>query len=218
VSLPPGSTPPDELQRGLAFERVAFFSDAVFAIAITLLIIDVRVPALPEDATADQLLKALGSTVPAVFAYALSFATIGLYWLSHWRRYRFIARVDERVVGLNLVLLGLVAFIPFPTSVIGEHGDLVPAVVLYALAQAAAGIAGTLTWIDVWRRGLTVPGLSQTEARLTALRGFSVPVVMLGTLPLLPILGTSAVETSWLLLFPVQLVLNRMVRRRGRPR
>lgn len=218
MSLPPGSTPPDELQRGLAFERVAFFSDAVFAIAITLLIIDVRVPALPEDATADQLLKALGSTVPAVFAYALSFATIGLYWLSHWRRYRFIARVDERVVGLNLVLLGLVAFIPFPTSVIGEHGDLVPAVVLYALAQAAAGIAGTLTWIDVWRRGLTVPGLSQTEARLTALRGFSVPVVMLGTLPLLPILGTSAVETSWLLLFPVQLVLNRMVRRRGRPR
>jgi len=218
VSIPPSPTPPDELQRGLAFERVAFFSDAVFAIAITLLIIDVRVPALPEDATADQLLKALGSTVPAVFAYALSFATIGLYWLSHWRRYRFIARVDERVVGLNLVLLGLVAFIPFPTSVIGEHGDLVPAVVLYALAQAAAGIAGTLTWIDVWRRGLTVPGLSQTEARLTALRGFSVPVVMLGTLPLLPILGTSAVETSWLLLFPVQLVLNRMVRRRGRPR
>jgi len=217
VSIPPGSTPPDEMQRGLAFERVAFFSDAVFAIAITLLIIDVRVPALPEDATADQLLKALGSTVPAVFAYALSFATIGLYWLSHWRRYRFIARVDERVVGLNLVLLGLVAFIPFPTSVIGEHGDLVPAVIFYALAQAAAGIAGTLTWVDVWRRGLTVPGLSETEARLTALRGFSVPVVMLGTLPLLPILGTSAVETSWLLLFPVQLVLNRMARRRGSP-
>jgi len=216
VSIPPGSTPPDELQRGLAFERVAFFSDAVFAIAITLLIIDVRVPALPDDATADQLLKALGATVPAVFAYALSFTTIGLYWLSHWRRYRLIARVDERVVGLNLVLLGLVAFIPFPTSVIGEHGDLVPAVVLYAFAQAAAGIAGTLTWIDVWRRGLTVPGLSETEARLTALRGFSVPVVMLGTLPLLPILGTSAVETSWLLLFPVQLLLNRMVRRRGR--
>lgn len=217
MSTHSGSTPPDELQRGLAFERVLFFSDAVFAIAITLLIIDVRVPALPEVATADQLLKALGSTVPAVFAYALSFTTIGLYWLSHWRRYRFIARVDERVVGLNLVLLGLVAFIPFPTSVIGEHGDLIPAVVLYALAQAAAGIAGTLTWVDVWRRGLTVPGLSETEARLTALRGFSVPVVMLGTLPLLPILGTSAVETSWLLLFPVQLVLNRMVRRRGRP-
>jgi uncharacterized membrane protein len=216
VSLPTGPTPPDELQRGLAFERVAFFSDAVFAIAITLLIIDVRVPALPEAATADQLLKALGATVPAVFAYALSFTTIGLYWLSHWRRYRLIARVDERAVGLNLVLLGLVAFIPFPTSVIGEHGDLVPAVVLYAFAQAAAGIAGTLTWIDVWRRGLTVPGLSETEARLTALRGFSVPVVMLGTLPLLPILGTSAVETSWLLLFPVQLLLNRMVRRRGR--
>ena len=216
MSIRPGSTAPDELQRGLAFERVAFFSDAVFAIAITLLIIDVRVPALPDDATADQLLKALGATVPAVFAYALSFTTIGLYWLSHWRRYRLIARVDERAVGLNLVLLGLVAFIPFPTSVIGEHGDLVPAVVLYAFAQAAAGIAGTITWIDVWRRGLTVPGLSETEARLTALRGFSVPVVMLGTLPLLPILGTSAVETSWLLLFPVQLLLNRMVRRRGR--
>jgi uncharacterized membrane protein len=217
LSIPPAAAARDESDRGIAFERLVFFSDAVFAIAITLLIIEVRLPVLPDSATADQLLDALRSAIPSVFAYALSFATIGLYWISHWRRYRFIARVDERVVGLNLVLLGFVAFIPFPTSVIGEHGDLVPAVVLYALAQAAAGIAGTLTWIDVWRRGLTVPGLSDIEARLTALRGFAIPVVMLGTLPLLPLLGTSAVELSWLLLFPVQLGLNRMARRSGRP-
>ena len=95
--------------------------------------------------------------MPAVFAYVLSFATIGLYWLAHWRRFRYIARVDYRLVAYNLVLLGLIAFIPFPTVVLGEHGDLASAVILYAVALSAAGLAGPLTWLYAWRAGLTVP-------------------------------------------------------------
>jgi uncharacterized membrane protein len=217
VSSAPGSTPPDELERGLAFERLVFFSDAVFAIAITLLIIEVRLPALPNDATSQQLLDALRQIAPEVFVYVLSFWTIGLYWLAHWRRYRFIARVNERLVALNLVLLALIAFIPFPTAVIGEHGDLVPAVVLYALALSAAGVAGPLTWVYAWRNGLTVPGIEPGYARLAALRGFSVPVVMLGTLPLLLVVGTQVVELLWFLIIPVQIAMNRLVDAKAGP-
>lgn len=206
----PGPGVPEDDDRGLAFERLVFFSDAVFAIAITLLIIEVRLPPLAQDATADQLLDALRSVAPQVFAYVLSFATIGLYWLAHWRRFRLIARVDAVLVGLNLVLLGLIAFIPFPTAVIGEHGGLVPAVVLYAVALSAAGIAGPVTWLYAWRSGLTVPGISAPYARLAALRGFSVPIVMLGSLPLLPVIGTSWVEALWFLIVPVQMAMNRL--------
>jgi len=202
---------PPDIDRELGFERLVFFSDAVFAIAITLLIIEVRLPAVPEHATDADILNALRDTLPSVFAYALSFATIGLYWMAHWRRWRYIARVNERLLALNLVLLGLVAFIPFPTAMIGEHGDLVSVVVIYAVALSAAGVAGPLTWLYAWRAGLAVPGVSARYALLTASRGFSVPVVLLGSLVFLPIVGTTGVELMWLLIAPVQMLLNRFV-------
>jgi TMEM175 potassium channel family protein len=205
---------PPDIDHDLGFERLVFFSDAVFAIAITLLIIEVRLPTLPEHPSDADVTAALRATLPSVFAYVLSFATIGLYWLSHWRRWRYIARVNERLVGLNLVLLGLIAFIPFPTALIGEHGDLVTVVVVYASALAAAGIAGPLTWLYAWRSGLALPSVSPTYARLSAIRGFAVPAVLLGSLLFLPFVGTTGVEFMWLLIAPVQLLMNRFVRSR----
>ena len=85
----PEGEPPD-IDHDLGFERLIFFSDAVFAIAITLLIIEVRLPALPDHPTDADIVAALRATLPSIFAYVLSFATIGLYWLSHWRRWRFV--------------------------------------------------------------------------------------------------------------------------------
>jgi uncharacterized membrane protein len=195
-------------EHGLDFERLLFFSDAVFAIAITLLIIEVSLPALPEQATNQDLIDGLQAIAPSIFAYGLSFVTIGLYWLAHWRRYRYVDRVDERLVALNLVLLGLVAFIPFPTAVIGEHGDLASAVILYAVTLSAAGLLGPLTWLYAWRAGLVRRDVSARYARYAAFRGFSVPVVMLGSLLLLPLLGPATVELSWLLILPVQGAMN----------
>jgi uncharacterized membrane protein len=191
-------------------ERVIFFSDAVFAIAITLLIIEVRLPALPDHASDAQVRGALSGVLPEVFAYALSFATIGLYWFAHWRRYRDVERVNERLVGLNLILLGLVEFIPFPTAMMGEHGDLPSVVAIYATSLSAAGLVSSLNWLYAWRAGLARPGISARYARLVALRGLSVPVVMLASLLLLPA-GPAWVETSWLLIFPVQFVMNRVI-------
>jgi hypothetical protein len=132
----------------LDFERLLFFSDAVFAIAITLLIIENRLPTLPEKATDDEIRAALSRILPEIFAYALSFATIGLYWFAHWRRYRDIERVDGRLVGLNLILLAFVAFVPFPTALIGEHGDVALPVVIYVVSLSTAGIMGPLTWLS----------------------------------------------------------------------
>jgi len=203
-------------ERGLGFERLVFFSDAVFAIAITLLIIEVQLPDLPRGATDGQLREALVALIPKVFAYVLSFATIGLYWLAHWRRFRYVARVNERLVAINLVLLGFVAFIPFPTALVGNQGDHPIAIVIYALSLSAAGVLGPLTWLYAWRAGLVMPGISPRFAQLSVFRGFSVPIVLLGSLVLLPIFGTRWVTASWLLIAPVQIVLNRYVYARER--
>jgi uncharacterized membrane protein len=197
---------------GLAFERVVFFSDAVFAIAATLLVIELRLPDLAGNATPDQTIEAIRGLAPKVFAWVLSFATIGLYWLAHWRRFRVVDRVNDRLAALNLLLLGLIAFIPFPTALIGDHGDLPAVVVLYAGSLSAAGVLGSITWLYAWRAGL-IPDTSElAHVRLVALRGFAVPIVMLGSLLFLPVVEPHWVELSWVLIFPVQLVLNRILR------
>ena len=200
----------------LDLERVVFFSDAVFAIAITLLILEIRLPDLPQHASNDDFSKALGQTAPQIFAWVLSFATIGLYWLAHWRRFRFIVRIDERMAALNLLLLGLIAFIPFPTALIGDHGDLIPVVILYAVSLSAAGIAGPLSWVYAWRSGLVRAGTDERVARLGTIRGFSVPIVMLGSLLFLPFLGPSVVEASWFLIIPAQIAIDALIRRSQR--
>jgi TMEM175 potassium channel family protein len=201
---------------GLDLERVVFFSDAVFAIAITLLVLELRIPDLPEHAGTDEIVTAIGITMPRIFAWVLSFATIGLYWLAHWRRFRFIDRIDERMAAINLLLLGLIAFVPFPTALIGEHGDQAVVVILYAVSLSAAGVVGPLSWLYAWRAGLVRSDVPAETVRLGALRGFSVPVVMLGSLVLLPLVGPSGVELLWLLIIPVQFGMNRAIARRER--
>jgi uncharacterized membrane protein len=202
------------LATGLAFERVVFFSDAVFAIAATLLVIELRLPGLPADPTSGDVVTAIGAILPKIFAWVLSFATIGLYWLAHWRKFRVVARVDDRLAALNLVLLGLIAFIPFPTALIGDHGDLPVVVALYAASLSAAGIVGSLNWLYASRAGLIPADVDSSVVRSAALRGFAVPLVMLGSLVALPVIGPHGAELSWVLIFPVQLLVNRRLRPR----
>ena len=141
----------------LDLERVVFFSDAVFAIAITLLVLDLRIPDLPDHASQDTIRAALVAATPRIFAWILSFATIGLYSIAHWRKFRAIERTDERLAAINLLLLGVIAFVPFPTGLIGAHGDEPLVVVLYALTLATAGILGSVSWIYARWAGLTRP-------------------------------------------------------------
>lgn len=199
----------------MGFERAVFFSDAVFAIAITLLVIDLRLPEAVqgvEGTGGADIAALLGGMVPQFLAFGISFAVIGTFWMAHWRRYGYVVRVDERLLWLNLLLLAFVALMPFPTAVIAEHGDDPGAVVLYVAVVAAAGVASTGAWASAWRAGLLLPGLSRRYVRLSALRGLVVPIVMVATLPLLA-LGPYLVEWSWLLIIPAQVAVNRRLAR-----
>lgn len=180
----------------LGFDRVVFFSDAVFAIAMTLLVVDLRLPELVTD-TERAVADALWAARWDVFAYVLSVLVIGSFWLAHWRRYHHIARVDGRHAALNLLFLGAVAFIPFPTSVLGTAGDLPIAVAFYAIAVSIAGLLAVLATIDAWRRGLFTPGVTRDDARTWVIDGLIVPVVMLGSLLVLPFIGSTLTELSW---------------------
>jgi uncharacterized membrane protein len=199
----------DEHDGHAGLDRIIFFSDAVFAIAITLLVIDLRPPEVVAGLSDADFMRALGDLGPKVVAYLLSFAVIGLYWLSHWRTYHLIVRGNGRLATLNLLLLGVISFIPFPTSLIGGNGDRAISVVIYALTLSTAGLLGTMAWLYAVRADLTVAGLPDAYVRSAAWRGLSVPIVMLGSLLLLPFIGPTWTEASWVLIFVVQGIVVR---------
>ena len=197
--------PPDDL----GLERVVFLSDGLFAIALTILVIDLRLPDLPAAAGSGEISAAIADLVPRVFAYALSFTIISFYWVAHLRRFKLIERANARLAYLNLLLLAFIALIPFPTSLIGEHGDQPLPVMIYAGTLAAAGIAGFLSWVYALRAGLVKADAPHDLVRSGSVRGLAAPVVMLASLLLLPFASTYLVELSWLLILPVQWLLGR---------
>jgi len=193
----------------LGLERIIFLSDGLFAIALTILVIDLRVPELPAMADSDQVSAALGALLPRIFAYALSFTIISMYWVAHWRRFKLIVRADSGLAYANLLLLAFIALIPFPTALIGEHGDIPITVMLYAVTLSAAGIAGFASWVYAVRAGLVANDAPKGLMRSGAIRGLAVPVVMLGSLLLLPFASPYVVEATWLLILPVQWLIAR---------
>jgi uncharacterized membrane protein len=132
--------------------RIEAFSDGVMAIAITLLVLNLRVPDLGEVAPG-HLLTFLGERWPSYVAYVASFLSIGVIWLNHHALIDVIARFDRRLQWLNLMLLLGVATLPFPTALMAEfvaHGDQTDARVAAALYGALA-LVMALPWTFIWR-------------------------------------------------------------------
>ena len=119
-----------------AIGRILALSDGVFAIALTLLILEIAVPAT----NAAGLPKALLGLWPRYLAYVVSFVVIARFWVIHRLAFRLIARDDAVLVWLNLLLLMFVAFLPFPTAVLGKHNTSPAAAVLYASSVILAGM------------------------------------------------------------------------------
>jgi uncharacterized membrane protein len=126
--------------------RVEAFSDGVFAIAMTLLILEIRTP---EDVTAGGLPAALLHLWPSYLAFATSFFTIGVMWMNHHRLFNLIGKSDQGLLMANLVLLLCVTFIPFPTALLARflgHADARVAAVLYNAVFLGSALAFQLLW------------------------------------------------------------------------
>jgi uncharacterized membrane protein len=126
--------------------RLEAFADGVFAIAATLLIIDVGV----GDHLDGPLSEALLHLWPQYFGYAISFLTIGIMWVNHHRIIRLLERIDEPFLFLNLGLLACIAFVPFPTRILAEFvrtDDGNAAAVLYGITMTTTAVFFFAVWI-----------------------------------------------------------------------
>jgi uncharacterized membrane protein len=189
-------------------DRVLAFSDAIFAIAITLLTLNLQVR--PGLGGAD-FPRALHQVLPALGAYVLSFVILGQLWLAHHRIFGVIARVDYTVLVRNLVFLGLIAIMPFPVRLLSDYSNRPLAVAIYALAFISAMQLQRLIWRDVTRpehRDLLrepVPdqvrtGFGRVLLGLLVLFGAAVPVGMFA-----PRYATLV----WAVIIPLRLLVGR---------
>ena len=151
-------------------QRIEAFSDGVFAIAITLLIIEIGVPHVGGG---ESLATALGDLWPSYGAYVLSFVMIGIYWANHHSFFRLFVRTDHYFLMLNVLFLMAIAFLPFPTAVLGEYLDDSAqrdiAVRLYAFGLLLPAAGWLLVWLYANARGLVDERLAPDYIRfLTA--------------------------------------------------
>lgn len=145
----------------IEFSRIVAFSDGVFAIAITLLVLTLKVD---PDTTNSTLGQALLDERQDFFAYAISFAVIGRFWLVHHRFFGDVTGFDGRLIVLNLFYLAWIVLIPFSTQIIGDYGGAEAAVVLYALNMVAVILSGVLLFADARRAGLSRTSAEQSKA------------------------------------------------------
>jgi uncharacterized membrane protein len=162
--------------------RTEALSDSTFAVAMTLLVFDLRLP-VPKIHTLGYDLWF--NTWPHYLGYVISFMVIGMIWLSHHTVFRLVRGIDHRTMLLNLALLGVVVFIPFPTQILavyihgGSHAQVALAVAFYGLTLALATFMLAALWHSLWRRGLIEPWVTPDDVRHITRRYYLTPVLYL---------------------------------------
>jgi TMEM175 potassium channel family protein len=143
--------------------RLEAFSDGVFAIAITLLIIEIKVPS-HDELKSQSLMTYILQLWPKYFAYILSFVMIGIYWANHHYLFRLFRRTDHVFNLLNVFFLMTISFLPFPTDVLGDYimnaEQEKHAVTFYALAIWMPAFAWLLIWLYAKYRRIIDPRLT----------------------------------------------------------
>ncbi len=187
-----------------ANHRLEAFCDAVFAIAATLLILDVRLPETASITTAAELWRALGHLGPSVFAFVLSFAIILITWVNHHATMKLIGRSSATFIYWNGFLLLTVVSLPFPATLLGAFlltDHAAPAVVVYDAVLVLNAIAWVLFTGAAIRGHLAVDAEAEATLRVVHRRGYGATVLygaLTATALWLPLTAAVATTVTWI--------------------
>jgi uncharacterized membrane protein len=207
--------PEDQTPHGFSIERLTLFSDAIFAFAITLLAIDIRVVQLPQDLIASQLNNEIYGLLPKFISFILSFFIVGSYWITYHRTIHAIKRYDRGLISLNLLFLMFIVLLPFPNDLIGKYPANQSAVIVYAVLLAGTGISMCLLWIHASRGyRLIDETLTPSFIRRLTMRLLFSPTIFLVSIPL-SFLSPLASMVFWFFGFPIGMYYERRFLKRN---
>lgn len=187
------------LNQELNLERIVFFSDAVMAIVITLLAVDLKMPEVAGGLAADELPKLLSEMLPQFISFGLSFAVIGIFWLAHHHSFGYIKRYDGMLIWLNFLFLLCIAFLPFTNNLLGRYPQLHMSNVIYTLNLTGGGLAASAVWMYASRNHRLVDkDLDPRVISSGSIRLLSAPVVFLLSMPVVFINITLAHMMWWM--------------------
>jgi uncharacterized membrane protein len=184
-------------------ERLIIFSDGVMAVAITLLVLDIRLPVDGVGLSDRELFSALVATVPRILAYALSFLVVAAFWSSHHQKFYAMPKVDTALIWLNVLFLLLIGLVPFVTSILADNGNST-ATITYAALMCAMACVLAVMWAYAGRRGLIDPAWDAARRRRILTRSVVLAAVFLLSIPV-ALIDASWGEYFWLLLIPASL-------------
>jgi uncharacterized membrane protein len=183
---------------GIEFSRIVAFSDGVFAIAITLLVLTINIPEeLPANTTVGELIEDQNRDF---IAYAISFAVVGKLWLTHHRFFSAVERFDGVLMGLNLVYLGWIVLVPFTSAVLGDYGENSTGVITYALVMVAVSLTFHAQLMYAYRNDLIRPELREIERRLAVPSNLVVTAVFVLSIPV-ALVSPVAATAMWPVIF-----------------
>ena len=180
-------------------DRLVAFRDSVMAVAITLLVLDLK---LPAGVTEAELPGVHAASSHQLWCYVLSFLVIGLLWMAHHNQFSFIARVDGVMMWLNLLFLLMIGLIPFVTSVMSEHATPPPTMLYAAVLFSTSVLLGA-----IWGYARRDPVLMEADVPASERRqGLATPLlvalVFALSIPVAYVWGSAAGQWTWLLALP----------------
>ncbi|MFC4686788.1 TMEM175 family protein [Epilithonimonas pallida] len=138
---------------GQSAERINAISDAVFGVAMTLLVLEIKVPELEGHETEGDLMHAFFALMPKFLVYFLSFMTAGIFWVGQSAQFRHIEKSDRNLIWINLLFLLFVSTLPFSTAFLGDHINFKFSILLYWLNILLMGIFLYINWTYAGRKG-----------------------------------------------------------------
>jgi uncharacterized membrane protein len=193
--------------KGMDSARVTAFTDGLFVVAATLLVVSIDIPSIPDADVSRVLPHVLDDIVPQLLSYFISFAVIVVFWFRHHALFGRVHTHDVRFVAINMVFLAFIAVLPFPTELLGKYGEEKISAVIYATNVLV--LSALLTALSVYSERKQLVRADMAGAPHQA-RAVSVLIVFGASIPIALLFGSRAAEYTWLSMFILPRVLERV--------
>jgi uncharacterized membrane protein len=194
----------------LGKNRVEALSDGIFAVAMTLMVVELRVPDLPHNTANVVLTSALAKLLPKFATYAVSFISAGVFWVGHHNMYHAIRRTDRTLLWLNIIFFLFVSLLPFSTSVLNAFPMTLIAPLLFGTNLILIGWLMYIQWVYAgWQRGMLAEHVSKEYKAAVRSRFLAYPVI--ATITMLICFWSIEISLSiYMLLLPLYMIPGRL--------